>query len=396
MKIAHLADCHLGGWRQPELQDLNLASFRKAISICLEEKVDFVLMAGDLFDSAYPSIEVLKETFSEFKRLRESGIQCLIIAGSHDYSASGKTFLDVLEKAGFCINVCNFEERQDSIILNPYISKGVAFYGYPGKKSGLEIPELKKLKFQDSPGMFKVFMLHTVLTEAKGSLPIDSISLQELPKADYYALGHLHIDFQLNKAIYGGPIFPNNFQELEELGQGVMFLVNISDKFGGLMEIKKILLKIKEALPIYVEIKNAILATEKILSELSKHNLKDKIILLRIEGSLEKGKSSDIRFNEIEDYCKNHGCYVLLKNTSGIEASDSKIEIQVDKMDKLEENIVEQYAIQEKQKENSNSCFLDMIKPLMLALSLEKNEDEKNQVFQDRLFAEINKIVKVL
>jgi len=72
MKFAHLADCHLGGWRQPELQQLNLESFKKAISICLDEKVEFVLFAGDLFDSAYPSIEVLKETFSEFKRLKEA------------------------------------------------------------------------------------------------------------------------------------------------------------------------------------------------------------------------------------------------------------------------------------------------------------------------------------
>ena len=124
--------------------------------------------------------------------------------------------------------------------------------------------------------------------------------------------------------------------------------------------------------------------------------MKDKIVLLRVEGLLEKGKSSDIRFNEIEDYCKNQGCFILLKNTSGIETQESKIEIQVDKMDKLEENIVEQYTIQEKKKENSNTNFLDMIKPLMLALSLEKNEDEKNQVFQERLFAEVNKIIKIL
>ena len=48
------------------------------------------------------------------------------------------------------------------------------------------------------------------------------------------------------------------------------------------------------------------------------------------------------------------------------------------------------------EKENSNTNFLDMIKPLMLALSLEKNEDEKNQVFQERLFAEVNKIIKIL
>ena len=31
MKFAHIADSHLGGWRQPELQELNTLSFKKAI-----------------------------------------------------------------------------------------------------------------------------------------------------------------------------------------------------------------------------------------------------------------------------------------------------------------------------------------------------------------------------
>jgi DNA repair exonuclease SbcCD nuclease subunit len=49
MKFAHLADCHLGGWRYPELQQLNFDSFKTALEICKKEKVEFVLIAGDLF-----------------------------------------------------------------------------------------------------------------------------------------------------------------------------------------------------------------------------------------------------------------------------------------------------------------------------------------------------------
>src|SRR3990167_2822953 len=123
MKFAHLADCHLGGWRQPELNILNLQSFQKAISICIKEKAEFALFAGDLFDSAYPSIDTLKATFREFRRLKEADIPVFIIAGSHDYSVSGKTFLDVLEKAGFCKNVAQFEDRNGKIILEPTIYK---------------------------------------------------------------------------------------------------------------------------------------------------------------------------------------------------------------------------------------------------------------------------------
>ena len=94
MKFAHLGDCHLGGWRQPELKELNLKSFQYALAECINERVNFILIAGDLFDSAYPPIEILKETFAQFKRLKDAGIPCFTIAGSHDYSVSGKTFLE--------------------------------------------------------------------------------------------------------------------------------------------------------------------------------------------------------------------------------------------------------------------------------------------------------------
>ena len=136
MKFAHISDCHLGGWRQPELKELNFRSFQYATNK-LKEKVDFVIIAGDLFDSAYPPIDTLKDTFREFRELYEAKIPVFLIAGSHDYSASGKTFLDVLEKAGFCKNISIFQERQEKIILEPTLCKGAAIYGYSGKKSGL-------------------------------------------------------------------------------------------------------------------------------------------------------------------------------------------------------------------------------------------------------------------
>ncbi len=162
-KFAHMADCHLGSWRHPSLQELNIESFRRAIDICIKEQVNFIVISGDLFDSAYPPIEILKETFSQFRKLHDKKIKCFIIAGSHDYSVSGKTFLDVLEKAGFCKNVYNAEEKKkensnevDEIILLPTIYENIAFYGYPGKKSGLEIPDLRKIKLQEAPGYFIV------------------------------------------------------------------------------------------------------------------------------------------------------------------------------------------------------------------------------------------------
>ncbi|MCH7552251.1 exonuclease SbcCD subunit D, partial [Patescibacteria group bacterium] len=253
VKFAHMADIHLGGWKQQPLQDLNLESFKMAIESCINEKVEFVLMAGDIFDSAFPPIDVLKETFAEFRKLKDANIPCFIIAGSHDYSVSGKTFLDVLEKAGFCKNVADVEEREEKLILNPTIYKGVAIYGYPGKTSGLEVADLRRVVLNEAPGMFKIFMLHTTIDKAVGNLPIDSFETDKAPSADYYALGHLHIDFQYENFVYPGPIYPNNFQELEDLQFGRFYIVD-TDRGLGQSPLKRIDLKIRDIVSIHIEV----------------------------------------------------------------------------------------------------------------------------------------------
>lgn len=343
VRFAHMADVHLGGWKQQPLQDLNFASFQKAIDICIQEKVNFVLIAGDLFDSAYPPIEILKKTFSEFKKLNDSKIPCFLIAGSHDYSVSGKTFLDVLENTGFCKNIANFEMVDDELILNPIVYEGIAFYGYPGKKTGLEIKDLKKIKLNplDST-LFKILMLHTTIDKAKGDLPIDSVEADTLPDADYYAMGHLHIDFQYKNFVYPGPIFPNNFAELEKLKHGNFYIVD-ADLENFSVSLKKVELKIKEVESLVFDIKNAVTATEEIISELNKKNLTDKIVLLRLKGDLENSKVSNMDLPKIEDFVMKKGAYFILKNTHDLKTREESIEFDIGE-ENIEEEIIKLYA----------------------------------------------------
>ncbi len=384
MRFAHISDVHLGGWKQQPLQDLNFQSFRKAIDVCIERKLDFVLIAGDLFDSAYPPIEILKETFSEFKRLKEAKLPCFIIAGSHDYSISGKTFLDVLEKAGFCKNVVDIEENKEKIILNPVIHNGIAIYGYPGKKSGLEISELRKIKLNDSPGLFKIFMLHTTIDKAKGTLPVDAIETDLLPQADYYALGHLHMDFQYQNFVYPGPIFPNNFQELEDLENGSFYIVDTEKE----NSLEKIELKIKGTVLIEVEIKNALIATEQIISEIEKRDVEDKIILLRLSGELETGNNSDIKFPQIEEAVARKKAYFFLKNTHELKTKEVEMNFEIKNIDNIEEEAIDIYS------EQNPIDFNRFIPQLINSLSIEKQEGEKIESFTNRILDETKKILK--
>ncbi len=388
-RFAHISDVHLGGWKQQPMQELNFKSFRKAIDICISSKLDFVLIAGDLFDSAYPPIEILKETFSELRRLKEAGLPCFIIAGSHDYSVSGKTFLDVLERAGFCRNVADFEimgtPENKFILLNPTVYKGFAIYGYPGKKSGLEIEDLKKIKLNDAPGMFKILMLHTTIDKAKGTLPINSLETKFLPPADYYALGHLHIDFQYQNFVYPGPVFPNNFQELEDLEHGSFYIIDTESTENPL---KKIEIKIKEIHTLDIEIKNALTATQKIISELEKRDLGDKIVLLRIRGELEKGKISDIKFEEIDEIAKKRGAYFLLRNTHELDVKELEMEIEIKNAENIEEETIKIYS------EQNPSEFNKIIPEIINFLSIEKMEDERTEMFTNRILDGARKILK--
>ena len=384
MRFAHLGDCHLGGWRQPELMALNLESFHYAIKKCIDEKVDFVLVAGDLFDSAYPPIEIIKEAFQAFRKLKEANIPVFLIAGSHDYSASGKTFLDVLVKAGFCENVFVSEEKDGKIMLQPTIFKNIAIYGYPGKKSGLEVQDVERIKLQDALGLFRILMLHTTMRDAIGSLPILAVDQSKLPKVDYTALAHLHIKYNREGRVYCGPTFPNNSEELEELKGGSFYIVNTSSP----REPQKYEINLKEVLILNIEITNALTATEKILDKLRAQNLKDKIIILKIAGSLEIGKTSDIRFNEIDEFVKSENAYVLLKNVNKLKSLESETNIEIDS-DNIEEEIITKYQ------EDNQHEFNSLILPLISSLQLDKKEDEKSAVFEERLHSEIGKVINI-
>lgn len=382
MKFGHLADCHLGAWRYPELQQLNFESFKQAIETCKKEKVDFILIAGDLFDSPYPPIETIKDAFNEFRKLKEANIPVFFIAGSHDYSISGKSFLDVMEKSGFGINVFKPIEKDDSIILEPTIYKGAAVYGYPGKKTGLEVYDIPKIKLQDAPGMFKILMLHTTMKDALPGLDIPSVDRDSLPKADYLALGHLHLQYEKGNAVYGGPIYPNNASELEDLKYGTFYIVDTNK------EAKRHNIKLKDVLVLDLEITDSLTGTDTIIEELKKHPLKDKIFILKLKGLLERGKITDINFNKIEEFCRKQGVFSFMKNTTKLSFQEVEVDL-TPKTEDYEKEIVNSFC------EKNPHSLNKHINILLSILNLDKKEDETSRVFEDRLFSDSRKVLDI-
>ena len=136
MKFGHMADCHLGGWADNDLRQLGLDSFSYAIDKCIAKRIDFLIIAGDLFDTSRPSIESLDYAVKKLKDLQKNNIPVYAVSGSHDYSPSGKTMLNVLESAGLLKRVDNIshDEKGYHIKVTTDEKTGANLYGVPGKK----------------------------------------------------------------------------------------------------------------------------------------------------------------------------------------------------------------------------------------------------------------------
>jgi len=396
LKFGHIADCHLGAWRVPVLQELSLKAFEKCIGECIKEKVNFVLIAGDLFDTATPSVDVLKFAAAKLMELKNAGIQCYVIPGSHDFSLSGKTFLDILEVVGLFKNIGGYTENENGVDLEVYKTNQLLLAGLPGKKAGLEQKLVKKIKKMDlDKNLFKILTLHTTITESKPKKMefAESLDANDLPQGfDYYALGHLHKKAQGKTNgktyVYPGPVFPTSFDEFEEEKTGSFCIVNVENNK---VDVKIHELNVKDVQNIEINADKK--TTGEIMEEalISIKDIKNKIVTLKIEGELLRGKPSDVNLQGIFDVAKKNDC-IILKNTTKLTSPEFKTEIESSGKDikEIEEEIIKKYSENAESKE-----FLDKISTIIYALDIEKQDGETNVVFENKIMEDVSKIFNI-
>src|SRR6056297_3853188 len=140
MKFIHVADCHIGAWRDPKMKELTHKAWQAFVEEAIAEQPDFIALAGDFFNTAIPSIDSLKIAVAGLQKIKDNNIPIYIIAGSHDYSPSGKTMLDVLEEAGLLRDVMRGQVENDKLKLrwtqDPKTK--IKMTGILGKKGSLD------------------------------------------------------------------------------------------------------------------------------------------------------------------------------------------------------------------------------------------------------------------
>jgi exonuclease SbcD len=405
MKFAHMADCHIGAWREPKLREANLQAFFKAADMCIEEKVDFILISGDLFNTAFPGIDGLKEVVLKLRELKDSGIPVYIVPGSHDFSPSGKTMLDVLENARLFTNVFRGKAENNLLRLKFTEDKktGAKITGILGRRGLLEqsyYENLDRKSLEEERG-FKIFMFHSPVQElSQEGMMFDSSPVSFFPKGmNYYAGGHVHTVLSREIKEYGtftypGPLFPNSFSELEALQNGGFYIVE--EKEGKLKE-RYCPIITYNVFPINVncEGKSAEEAMALILKNGAGREFINTIVLIRISGRLSAGKSSDINFSEVFSNFYSKGAFFVMKNTNALKSDEfEEVTSSAESVEKIEEAIILENAGKLCFGEISEEQSKFFLKSLMSALALERKEGERVSDFEARVKDDFKRALK--
>ncbi len=407
VKFAHIADAHVGGWRDPKMSSLSLSAFGKVVDSCIEEDVDFVVFAGDLFNTALPGIDFMNYVTKRMSDLKRRNIPVYIIPGSHDFSPSGKTFLSTLERAGLVVLLTKADIVNNKLVLKPFVDEvhKVVLFGMPGRRMALEksyyemldLKEINKTlsKFKD---FLKIFVFHSAVSDliSNSAYLSSAIPLSYLPDGfDYYAAGHVHeiiekrIDNKL--VVYPGPVFPNNFSELESLKCGGFYIVNFNESSRKIsLDYKQIVVKNVYSIKLNADG----LSPQDVFSELKSRIMEkefyDTIVLLRVSGKLSSGKVSDIDFNSLINLLYERGAYFILKNTYSLEGVElNNVKVVASNPEELEDKTL----MENVGKLSFVDDHVNFSRRLMNILSIEQADGEPKSKFESRLSSEFSALV---
>lgn len=401
MRFVHCADCHLGGWRDPKLSEITVKAFSQVIEYSIHNQVDFVIIAGDLFNTSLPSVDMLTAAVTELRKLKEHGIPVYLIAGSHDYSPSGKSMLTVLEQAGLCTNVVKGRIIEDKIQLTYTldIKTGAKITGMLGKRVALEkkIYEHLDLEYLEREEGFKIFVFHTAI----GELNTQDINitlttpLSLFPKkCAYYAGGHVHTVLKKEIENYGlfaypGPLFPNNFKELEELKHGGFYLYDKGNLIWNPIEIKPVV-----TICIDATNKTPEHVTTEMIEQLKQRTVNDAIILIRVEGTLKLGKPMDIAYTEVYDWCFRNNAYSVMKNTAKLTSAEFE-EVKILQKENIEEALIKEHCGKIKVEGLSLEKEMALTQQLIQSLDTEKGEGETALTYEERIKRDVKQLLGI-
>ncbi|MBO8182268.1 MAG: exonuclease SbcCD subunit D [Archaeoglobus sp.] len=209
VKFVHMADIHLGNKQYgSEERQMDFAqAFLNAIKFAVKEKVDFILIAGDLFHKKSEMDPVTLLQASKVLEIpKKEGIPVIGVEGNHDstYFRESYSWMDYLAVNGLLINLKpSFDDGK--LKLEEWDGKGGAYYDIDGTRiygmkyyGSISERILEEYFAKLKPGKKTIFMAHIGVEGYVKNMYgcISSSKLHKLGrKVDYIALGHVHKSF---------------------------------------------------------------------------------------------------------------------------------------------------------------------------------------------------------
>ncbi len=241
MRFIHAADIHLdspltglSAYADAPVDTLRTATrdaFTNLVSLAIDERVDFMVIAGDLYDGNWKDYNTGLYFVKEMSRLDRASIPVYLLHGNHD-AESEMTRKLLLPK-----NVSVFDSRKPSSFRLD--SLGVVLHGRSFKNAAT-LENLAATYPDAVPGLVNIGVLHTALEGNAMHASYAPCSLAELHAKgyDYWALGHVH-----EYAMWRGDsviVFPGNLQGRHIRETGPRGAVVVECNAAGEMEVQRV------------------------------------------------------------------------------------------------------------------------------------------------------------
>lgn len=250
MRFLHLSDLHLGK-RVNEFSMLEDQAYilKEILNIIDEQKVEAVLIAGDVYDKVIPSAEAVRLLDDFLTRIAARELPVFLISGNHD-SAERVAFGSRLMSSRQIYLSPVFESDVEPITISDWYGE-INIYMLPFVKPSLVkrvYPEEEIITYQDAVNAAvqhmqidtdkrNVLLAHQFVTGAArcdseelsvGGL--DDVDASIFDGFDYVALGHLHGPQKIGKETvrYSGTPLKYSFSEANQKKAAV--IVDVEEK----------------------------------------------------------------------------------------------------------------------------------------------------------------------
>ena len=237
-RFFHAADIHLDspltglagieGRVAERIRSAPRAAFEALVETAIQEQVDFLVIAGDLYDGTWRDYKTGLFFAEQMGRLHQSGIPVFVLHGNHDAESL------ITKPLVLPDNVRVFGARKPQTF--PLDKLNVVLHGQSYREKAVTqnlVPDYPA----PVNGAFNIGVLHTALGGMGGHANYAPCSLEELVAKgyDYWALGHVHKGQVLNKQPH--VVFPGNLQgrHVREAGPKGARLVTV--EMGGVVDV---------------------------------------------------------------------------------------------------------------------------------------------------------------